>query len=128
MSETMTSSEHGVAIKRRLRDRATAIRDDIRRTLERSNEETHIRISEQARDTEDDAFSNLIVDLNHAEIRREMEELRKIDSALRRVTAGTYGICEDCDQKIDARRLEAQPTTSRCIYCQTSHEKNYAHL
>ena len=64
----------------------TALRNfggDIQRTLERSSDESHVRIAEQARDAEDDSFSNLIVDLNLADIDRDAQELRRIDMPCR---------------------------------------------
>ena len=41
--------------------------------------------------------------------------LAEIDHALIRVADGTYGSCEVCGDPIAPARLEARPTTSRCI-------------
>ncbi|HEX2494042.1 MAG TPA: hypothetical protein VHK24_09725, partial [Steroidobacter sp.] len=60
--------------KSQLRERAAQLRSEIQRTLERSSDESHVRIAEQARDAEDDSFSNLIVDLNLADIDRDADE------------------------------------------------------
>jgi DnaK suppressor protein len=114
------------SMKSRLRERAAQLRGEIQATLERSTDETHVRIAEQARDTEDDSFSNLIVDLNLAEIDRDAEELRRIDTALFRLSDGSYGLCEDCGQRIPEARLEAEPTALRCIRCQELYEKTHA--
>src|SRR5690349_3333627 len=113
-------------VKSRLRERAAQLRGEIQRTLERSSDETHVRIAEQARDTEDDSFSNLIVDLNLAEIDRDADELRRIDTALVRLSDGSYGLCQDCGQRIPQARLEAEPTAIRCIQCQEMYEKTHA--
>jgi len=113
-------------MKSRLRERAAQLRGEIQRTLERSSDETHVRIAEQARDTEDDSFSNLIVDLNLAEIDRDADELRRIDTALVRLSEGSYGSCEDCGQRIPQARLDAEPTALRCIRCQELYEKTHA--
>lgn len=49
-------------------------------------------------------------------IRRwELDKLRAIENALSRIEAGTYGVCEDCEQEINAKRLEKQPWTTLCI-------------
>ena len=50
--------------------------------------------------------------LDHA--RRRLSEL---DDALERVTTGTYGVCEVCGRPIAAERLEAIPSTTRCVDC-----------
>ena len=43
--------------------------------------------------------------------------LRGIDAALRRIEDGSYGLCCDCDEPIDPRRLEFDPTALRCVDC-----------
>ena len=43
--------------------------------------------------------------------------LRDVDSALKQVEKGDYGICKYCHQPIDERRLLARPTSSSCIQC-----------
>lgn len=123
---TSTEPRQTTTMKARLRERAAQLRGEIQHTLERSNDETHVRIAEQARDTEDDSFSNLIVDLNLAEIDRDADELRRIDTALARLSEGSYGLCEDCGQRIPEARLEAEPTALRCIRCQELYEKTHA--
>jgi DnaK suppressor protein len=115
-----------VDFKKNLRHRADQLGGEIRATLARSSEESHVRIAEQARDTEDDSFSNLIVDLNYSEIERDAEELRRIQGALRRLTDGTYGVCSDCGKDISLARLRAEPTAVRCIECQEVYERTHA--
>jgi len=123
---TSLNPQQTVDFKARLRGRATQLRGEIQQTLERSSEESHVRIAEQVRDTEDDSFSNLIVDVNLAEIDRDAAELRRIDSALQRLSAGSYGTCIDCGQMIPLPRLEAEPTASRCVRCQDIYERTHA--
>jgi DnaK suppressor protein len=120
------SQQQTVDFKAQLRERAAQLRGDIQRTLERSSDESHVRIAEQARDAEDDSFSNLIVDLNLADIDRDAQELRRIDHALSRLNSGTYGECIDCRQPIPLARLEAEPTAARCVTCQDRYEKMHA--
>lgn len=122
------NQQQTVEMKSRLRERAAQLRGEIQRTLERSSEETHVRIAEQARDNEDDSFSNLIVDLNLSEIDRDADELRRIDSALLRLSEGSYGACEDCGQKIPEARLQAEPTAVRCVRCQELYERTHASM
>ena len=122
---TLAPSE-ATQFRGRLRQRAAQLRGEIRNSLTRSSDETHVRISEQARDKEDDSFSNLIVDLNFADIDRDSDELRRIDAALARLSDGSYGTCIDCDQPIAAARLSVEPTAERCIRCQEIYEKTHA--
>ena len=60
---------------------------------------------------------------------RERQLLSKIDEALGRMDEGTFGMCEDCEEPIEPRRLEARPVSTLCIACkekQEHREKIYA--
>ncbi len=46
------------------------------------------------------------------------QALSKVNAALSRIEKGTYGICENCGQKIDQERLEVNPSASLCLSCQ----------
>jgi DnaK suppressor protein len=49
--------------------------------------------------------------------RRRQQQLSRIEGALRRIESGDYGYCFICKKAIDARRLNADPTITRCIDC-----------
>ncbi len=60
---------------------------------------------------------------------RERQLLSKIDESLARIDDGTFGTCEDCEENIEPRRMEARPTSTLCIACkekQEHREKIYA--
>jgi len=77
-------------------------------------------------DPGDESVARMQADLSIEEAGRDMEELAGIDGAFARIADGSYGYCDDCGAEIDYRRLQAQPTASRCIECQSKHEKTYA--
>lgn len=43
--------------------------------------------------------------------------LRDINSSLKRLEEGKYGICKYCDKAIGEKRLLARPTSSSCVSC-----------
>ena len=49
---------------------------------------------------------------------RESSGLRETRAALRRIEDGSYGICMDCEEEINLKRLTAVPWAARCIACQ----------
>jgi DnaK suppressor protein len=49
--------------------------------------------------------------------------LEMVEEALRKIRAGTYGICEGCGQQIDANRLRAIPYARLCIRCKEREER-----
>ena len=49
--------------------------------------------------------------------RRRAIQLARIDQALARVTADTYGLCVKCDEPIEPRRLTLDPAIAVCLAC-----------
>ena len=54
---------------------------------------------------------------------RERRLISKIDAALSRIDQGTYGYCEETDEPIGIRRLEARPIATLSIDAQKRHER-----
>ena len=50
--------------------------------------------------------------------------LRSIEAALKRINDGEYGLCRDCDEPINPKRLEFDPTALRCIECESERENS----
>lgn len=53
---------------------------------------------------------------------RERQLLQKIDQAMFRMADGSFGTCEDCEELIEPRRLEARPVSTLCIACKEREE------
>jgi RNA polymerase-binding protein DksA len=49
--------------------------------------------------------------------------LEKVQAALKRMDAGTYGECERCGRPIDKARLKALPYSVLCIDCKKAEER-----
>jgi DnaK suppressor protein len=59
---------------------------------------------------------------------REKTFLDKINKAIVKIEEGTFGVCEECEEEISLKRLEARPETTLCIRCkedQERHERDY---
>jgi DnaK suppressor protein len=54
---------------------------------------------------------------------RERKLLSKIDEALRRIEDGSYGYCEETQEPIGLKRLEARPIATLSIEAQERHER-----
>jgi DnaK suppressor protein len=54
---------------------------------------------------------------------RERKLISKIDAALLRIESGTYGYCEETDEPIGVRRLEARPIATLSLEAQERHER-----
>jgi DnaK suppressor protein len=54
---------------------------------------------------------------------RERKLISKIDEALQRMEDGTYGYCEETDEPIGVRRLDARPIATLSLEAQERHER-----
>ena len=54
---------------------------------------------------------------------RARKLVSKIDQALNRIENGSYGYCEETEEPIGLRRLEARPIATMSIEAQERHEK-----
>lgn len=100
---------------------------------------TEVHAAEQARlaaeaatvthevvDQKDEAAQRQLEGLDSAQEQRDVDELAQVELALRRLDAGTYGNCADCDEPIPLQRLWAQPAAQRCATCQAARERSQA--
>jgi DnaK suppressor protein len=56
-------------------------------------------------------------------LERQSNRLREVRAALRRIDAGTFGICVGCQETINPKRLAAVPWASSCIVCQEAADR-----
>ena len=49
--------------------------------------------------------------------RRRIQELQRIEAALKRIDSGDYGYCMVCEEEISEKRLELDPAYSICVGC-----------
>jgi len=54
---------------------------------------------------------------------RERKLISKIDEALQRIEDGTYGYCEETDEPIGVKRLDARPIATLSLEAQERHER-----
>jgi DnaK suppressor protein len=62
-------------------------------------------------------------ELQRAQRAREYKLLQSINIALHKISEGTYGICDDCEETLEVTRVAANPQTIRCLPCAEQHEK-----
>lgn len=109
-----------------IEERRRALIAELHDDTDRVREDRFQDIAGPAPDTGDQSVATLIGDLDHAEVSRDMTELRALDATRSRMEEGTYGTCIDCGGEIEYERLRASLSALRCIRCQRLHEKTYA--
>ncbi len=90
--------------------------------LERADEELEPREIEEIERATEQWDAQVLARLGDSDARA----LADIVAALRRIDDGTYGICDECGERIGAGRLEALPTATACIECASSSERTVA--
>ena len=108
-----------------IEERRDALREEIRREVARGREETYAELAGATHDRGEEALADLVADLGNAEVTRDLEELRGLEAALRRIGDGSFGLCADCGVDIPLERLRVEPSAVRCRVCQERHEKTY---
>jgi RNA polymerase-binding protein DksA len=100
---------------------------EVQEELVQSGEQHYIDLAGRVTDMGEQSVADALADLDAAMIDRHVHEIREIEMALARITAGSYGDCADCGAAIGFARLKAYPTAVRCIDCQALHDKQFAH-
>jgi DnaK suppressor protein len=70
------------------------------------------------KDEGDRANNALARELDLNQKSRDRVLLTSVEAALTRIHEGTFGQCLNCEQEINAKRLQAIPWVSYCITCQ----------
>lgn len=113
-------------LRHRILTRRRQLAAEIRGDAERARGETFGALAGETHDTAEESVADLFADLDQAEMTRDLAELRDLEAARLRVSAGTYGVCADCKGEIGYERLRANPAALRCVRCQALHEKTFA--
>jgi RNA polymerase-binding transcription factor DksA len=112
-----------VAAERRLMERGAELRTDIDRELRKYRAQREELGADNVPDSGELSVADVIAEVYLAEVDRDFGELFEVEGALRRLAAGTYGICLACGEAMEARRLEKSPQAARCWLCQTAAER-----
>lgn len=114
-------------LQRHLQERHVQLRAEIRQELLAADDARYADLAGRVHDSGEESVADLLVDLGIARIDRQVNEIRQIEAALRRVDLGIYGVCRDCDGEIGYERLQSQPVAERCVTCQKQFERSYSH-
>jgi DnaK suppressor protein len=75
------------------------------------------------KDSADEAYRIYSRSLMLGRVEVDALKLQLIEQALMRIEAGTYGICLECEEEIEEKRLEYVPFARYCTECKAELEK-----
>lgn len=116
------AEEMRALIEKQRRDITAELQDDV----EKAREQQYRDLAGPAPDAGDASIADLMSDMEHAEVSRDVRELRAIEQARARMEDGSYGTCIQCGEEIAFERLKANPAALRCVDCQRVYEKTHA--
>ena len=77
---------------------------------------------EYAADPLDQVRNGVERDIAVSQINRQARSVREVEFALAKIEDGSYGVCEQCEEGISDRRLNAVPWARLCVACQSKAE------
>ncbi len=105
--------------KKRLLEKKRSVTDAYNKN------KTYGRLTEDegTQDLADKASSAYTKEFLYSLSNTDREALQRVDEALQRIAGGTYGVCVECGEDLNKKRLEAVPWASHCLSCQEKLEK-----
>ena len=91
---------------------------ELRLALAQTQQESRTTQHDYGKDEGDRANVSLAREMDLGQKSRDRVLLTSLDAALKRISEGTFGQCLNCEQEINAKRLEAIPWVRSCITCQ----------
>jgi DnaK suppressor protein len=100
-----------------------SIRQEILKKSKKLKEDSYTLGTDGIQDMADAASNAYNADILMSLSDNDQTMLREIDSALDKIATGTYSVCEECEEKISEKRLEANPVARYCITCKRMMEE-----
>ena len=91
----------------------------VQKTTENEKEYPSSEVGDSIDQAADSSARELLFEINHGERQR----LEDIESALKKIEEGRFGVCENCGYIITKKRLKAVPYAHFCIKCKAKMEK-----
>lgn len=119
---TLTQAQ-GTKLARTLDALEREAREKIRSSMPQLADQKYIDLVGVVYDTADEATASMQEEVDHTLLEHYLQKLKEIESARSRIESGEANACIECGEEIGFKRLHAYPFATRCIHCQTLHEK-----
>ncbi len=117
-----TKKRHELLKKLLLRKRNEVVEGLEARMGRRLIPETGQKI-DSAMDSADLSSQDMDQGIDYSLLEMKYEQYKDIADAFRKLQNNTYGLCEECGQEIDIKRLQVNPLARYCIACKTKKEE-----
>src|SRR5580658_9147974 len=116
----------GIMDKKRLeyyKKKLVTRREELLKSIARTEEEGRTADDDPTVDLADKAANSYTKEFLFGQTNTDRAILQLIDEALVRIRNGTYGICIECEEELQQKRLEAVPWARHCVSCAEKHEQ-----
>ena len=100
-----------------------ARREELTKTIARTQEEGRTADEDPTVDLADKAANSYTKEFLFGMTNTDRAILNMIDAALKRIQSDAYGVCANCQEELQQKRLEAVPWAKHCIACQEKMEQ-----
>jgi DnaK suppressor protein len=98
-------------------------REEVMKTIARTQEEGRTADEDPTVDLADKAANSYTKEFLFGMTSTDRSLLNLIDAALKRIQEDEYGVCANCQEEMQQKRLEAVPWAKHCISCQEKMEQ-----
>jgi DnaK suppressor protein len=100
-----------------------AKRDELMRIIARTEEEGRTADDDPTVDLADKAANSYTKEFLFGQTNHDRVMLQLVEDALKRMKENAYGLCANCQEEVQQKRLEAVPWARHCIECQEKQER-----
>src|ERR1700752_4832897 len=100
-----------------------ARREEVTKTIARTQEEGRTADEDPTVDLADKAANSYTKEFLFGRSNTARTILKLIYGALKRINTDEYGVCANCQEEMQQKRLEAVPWAKHCITCQEKMEQ-----
>jgi DnaK suppressor protein len=97
--------------------------EELLRSVTRSERDGREADGEATQDSADKAANSYTKEFLFKVSDENRRILLLISEAADRIKAGTYGLCVECEEEVQQKRLEAVPWARHCLGCQEKQDK-----
>ena len=98
-------------------------REELLKSIARTEEEGRSADDDPTVDLADKAANSYTKEFLFGMTNTDRTILNMIDEALKRIKIDEYGVCANCQEEMQQKRLEAVPWAKNCINCQEKIEQ-----
>ena len=100
-----------------------ARREELVRNIARTEEEGRQADDDPTVDLADKAANSYTKEFLFGQTNHDRFLLQLVEEGLARIKENSYGLCVNCQEEVQQKRLEAVPWARHCIICQEKQEQ-----